>query len=97
MQAWVVNHGPLSVALNAEWLQLYEGGVLTSGLLGCDGHSLDHAVLVTGYGNGGLITSVDFWNVKNSWGADWGEKGYFRLQRGVGLCGINNAVSTAFM
>jgi KDEL-tailed cysteine endopeptidase len=30
--------------------------------------------------------------VKNSWGAEWGEKGYIRMQRGIsdkeGLCGI---------
>ena len=43
----------------------------------------------------GYGTSLDgkqYWIVKNSWGPEWGEKGYIRMQRGVnaeeGLCGI---------
>ena len=44
-----------------------------SGLLGgCGKHSeLNHAVLLIGYGTDG---SKDYWTVKNSWGAKWGEQ-----------------------
>ncbi len=30
--------------------------------------------------------------VRNSWGPDWGNKGYFWVQKGVKMCGIENYV-----
>uniref|UniRef100_F7DL08 Cathepsin W n=1 Tax=Ornithorhynchus anatinus TaxID=9258 RepID=F7DL08_ORNAN len=37
------------------------------------------------------------WILKNSWGPEWGEKGYFRLYRGSNACGIANYPITALV
>jgi len=85
--------GPLSVALNAQTLQFYKKGVFSPKLLPCNPKNLDHGVLIVGYGT----DSVDYWTVKNSWGAKWGEDGYFRISRGKGTCGINTQVTTGIV
>jgi C1A family cysteine protease len=81
---------PVSVAVEADQnhFQFYSSGVMTASC----GTNLDHGVLAVGYGTDNS-TSLDFWKVKNSWGADWGVKGYILLGRGAkfgskGQCGI---------
>jgi C1A family cysteine protease len=84
---------PVSVAVEADQsvFQLYAGGVMDSAC----GTQLDHGVLAVGYGTEG---GKDYYKVKNSWGADWGVKGYILLGRGAkfnpsGQCGIQMAAS----
>jgi len=63
---------PVSIAIEADQaaFQLYKGGIISSGC----GTKLDHGVLVVGYAS-------DYWIVKNSWGAGWGESGYVRISK----------------
>lgn len=65
-------HHPVAVAIEADAksFQLYGGGVYDD--VEC-GTSLNHGVLVVGYGRDKEQGS--YWVVKNSWGAEWGDKG----------------------
>ncbi|KAL8145227.1 low-temperature-induced cysteine proteinase-like [Apium graveolens] len=87
LQKAVANQ-PISVAIEAGGMdfQLYVSGIFT----GKCGTAVDHGVVVVGYGSEG---GKDYWIVRNSWGAAWGEAGYLRMERNVankpsGLCGI---------
>jgi C1A family cysteine protease len=80
---------PVSVAIEADtrYFQSYSGGILDAATCGT---TLDHGVLVVGYG---IDNGKKYWNVKNSWSSSWGEKGYVRILRSdstndAGICGI---------
>ncbi|KAI7754696.1 hypothetical protein M8C21_005315, partial [Ambrosia artemisiifolia] len=82
----VVNQ-PIAVAIEAGGrdFQFYTSGIFT----GSCGTALDHGVLAVGYGT---ENGKDYWIVKNSWGAEWGESGYLKMERNIkqktGICGI---------
>ncbi|ETV92104.1 hypothetical protein H310_13514 [Aphanomyces invadans] len=63
---------------NIDWKN-YREGVITH----CPGSSSDHAVVAVGY-------DEKSYKLRNSWGDTWGERGYIRLQRGVGGRGMCN-------
>ena len=86
--------GPLAVALNANPLQTYTSGILDKTSSQCPTSGMNHAVTMVGYGHDDS-QDKDYWIVKNSWGKNWGEDGYFRIRRGTGCCGINCYITTA--
>jgi cathepsin B len=48
-----------------------------------------HAVKIVGWGSEG---GDDYWQVQNSWTTLWGDKGYFKILRGLDECGIEETV-----
>jgi cathepsin L len=87
---------PVSVAVEADQrdFQLYSGDVFT----GSCGTSLDHAVLLVGYGV--YKDGLEYYILKNSWGTSWGVNGYMLIGKntdpntgkpyngGKGQCGV---------
>lgn len=92
---------PTSIAMEAGQLgfQLYSSGVFSDADCGATGQ-VDHGVLAVGYGTD-AASGKKYFTVKNSWGPDWGEKGYFRLDRKSdnkwGTCAILMIMTTPIM
>jgi len=63
---------------------MYTSGVMDSTACGTN---LDHAVAAVGYGTEG---GKDYYIVRNSWGASWGDQGYIKIAavEGKCICGI---------
>jgi hypothetical protein len=101
IQQALVNYGPLWVSVFAgdqtnptyqtisTIFNLYKGGVIKA--IGCPTsvYTTNHAVVIVGYGVD-ATTNLPYWKIRNSWGNNWGEQGYFRIQRGVNMCGIES-------
>ena len=78
---------PVSVTLNASTsFHSYRSGVYDDE--DCSTYT-NHAVLAVGWGKDSA-TGLDYWLVKNSWNATWGDDGYIKIAivDGKGICGI---------
>jgi cathepsin L len=73
LETAVATKGPQSITVAAEPWMSYGGGIF-NGCTGSLGADLDHGVQLVGY-------TKDYWLVRNSWGASWGEAGYIRISR----------------
>lgn len=66
--------------------RFYKNGVIDSG---CPAEPITHGVTVVG---AGIESGIPYWLVRNSWGKNWGDKGYVKIARTndplPGICGI---------
>lgn len=74
----------MTVEADTRVFQMYTGGILDSTACGT---YLDHAITAVGYGS---ENGKEYYIVRNSWGASWGDQGYIKIAavEGAGICGI---------
>lgn len=80
--------GPIASGLNASSMRIhnYMRGILD---FTCKDNVSNHSVNHVGWGVSDA--GKPYWIIRNSWGAEWGEKGYMRIaikDSGAGVCGI---------
>jgi len=76
----VAKVGPVAVAVAADTWGLYEKGVWGNAPEQANASTVNHAVLLVGYGTD-EDTGEKYWKVRNSWGQGFGEQGYIRIKR----------------
>jgi len=86
MKAVIAKIGPVALSFKVvEGFEGYKSGVYTNTNCGSGPMDVNHAVQAVGYGH---ENGMDMWIVKNSWGAAWGDSGYFKIRRGKNECAL---------
>lgn len=67
----------------------YKSGVYKAGLFFKDPMLGGHAIKIMGWGT---ENGTPYWLVANSWNEDWGDHGYFKIERGTNQCQIENPI-----
>lgn len=89
LMAAIATIGPISIAMDSshESFQFYSSGIYYEPKCQRRLDKLDHAMLAVGYGTD--KRTRDYYIVKNSWGTDWGDRGYIKMARNrKNHCGI---------
>mmetsp|Transcript_9130 Transcript_9130/g.24746 ORF Transcript_9130/g.24746 Transcript_9130/m.24746 type:complete len:518 (-) Transcript_9130:447-2000(-) len=91
MMRELVRNGPLVASFEPKAdIMYYSGGIYKSvPQQRTEWEKVDHAVLLIGFGE---EQGRKYWTLQNSWGEEWGERGFFRMARGTDESGIESIV-----
>lgn len=93
---------PLGVAIHSgKCLSSYSKGIIKASDCECNDPKktdVNHGVTLVGYGKSDVAGCSEYWLIRNSWGSQWGDKGFFKFcaDKGTinphGTCLINSYV-----
>ncbi|MBN1123590.1 MAG: hypothetical protein JXA82_01185 [Sedimentisphaerales bacterium] len=82
MKWYLYHYGPIAAAVYAgSPFQAYRRGIFNA----CETAPINHAVVIVGWDDTQGTEGV--WIIRNSWGVDWGEDGYMRIEYGCSQIG----------
>ena len=95
IMAEIYARGPVKASINAEGIVKYEGGIITNtSFPGVWNRTHNHGVSLVGWGYD-TTHQIQYWIIRNSCCTYWGEMGFFRLQLGQNLLGIESNIAWA--
>lgn len=86
IKAEIFARGPVATGVNAVPILNYKGGVFSDETAS---RNIDHIVSIVGWGKD-PSSGKKYWIVRNSWGEYWGEMGFFRIEMGKNILGIES-------
>lgn len=94
IMAEIYARGPVTAAVSGQILHNYTGGIILDRI---DLRDLPthHSVSIVGWGEDTQTGLQQHWIVRNSWGQYWGELGFFRIELGKNLLGIESHITWA--
>mmetsp|Transcript_688 Transcript_688/g.1647 ORF Transcript_688/g.1647 Transcript_688/m.1647 type:complete len:447 (+) Transcript_688:172-1512(+) len=93
IMAEIFLRGPVKASVNTGPLKDYEGGILEESPA-TRNTTHNHGVSIVGWGYD-ETEDLQYWIVRNSWGEYWGELGFFRVELGKNLLGIEGHIAWA--
>ena len=92
--------GPITVLMNGTGLKTYKGGIWDGFYVDENNSRVKCSDKFEDLNHVALLVAVDtnkdgtqFYTFMNSWGDQWGEGGFFRLNREKNICGISLCAS----
>jgi cathepsin X len=90
IKAEIFARGPVAAAIHGPPLHSYHGGIFSNDTAP---KNTTHVVSIVGWG----VSSgnMPYWHCRNSWGQYWGEMGFFRIELGKNILGIESSIAWA--
>lgn len=93
----LVKHGPLGAGIRADAFNDYiKGQIIDHNPFEClINKTTNHAITIVGYDTYYDLKTkkdVSYWIIRNSYGIDFGEKGYAKIKSGDNICGIEDKI-----